>query len=127
MLRLPSDLEPWVDDFDEMHDAGAYALVLSRPPDVRDVWDRHFETRPDWFATFRDAETVAYVGGSSDLLSRLEDHRDGEVRTTVLTEVCEIERLQSVWFAGDEPFEVTEANLAAALRETRPSWYVHQR
>ena len=127
MLELPADLEPFADDFDQMHASGAYALVLDRPDDFHAAWRREFDAVPDWFTLARDASTLAYVGGSSDVLSRLEDHRDGEGRTTVLTRVCEIDRLQSVWFAKDEPWEVTEANLASALRETRPSWYVHQR
>ena len=126
-LSLPEDIEPYCEDTTDFHRPAAYALVLERPDDFTQAFDNAFDTRPDWFDRARTCDTLCYVGGTSDLLSRLEDHRDGEVRTTVLTEVCDIERLQTVWFAGNERYQQTEYRLAQTLQDDRPSWHVHQR
>jgi len=127
-LELPADLEPFVDDYDQMTTEGCYALLLDRPDNPAAAWDRHFDTRPEWFARFVGAEQVAYVGSGHDVLRRLEEHRDGEVRTTVLTEVCEIDGLHTVWFVGAEDTEqlrFEERKLARWLDRERPSWFVH--
>ena len=125
-LTLPSDLEPFVDSIDEIHREGAYALVLERPDDFGSAWDDRHDRRPGWFDAARTADTLCYVGGASDVLARLEDHRDGDVRTTVLTEVCDFDRLHTVWWADDDPYVVVEFRLAKMLMNERPRWYVRQ-
>lgn len=128
-LALPGDVEPHLTDgFDQLHDPAVYALKLYRPPDVGAAWDREFDTRPPWFEEFRDAGEVFYVGAASDLLHRLEDHRDGEVRTAALLRVCDIAALHAVfWFdSADRAFE-RESGIALMFQRERPDAFVHQR
>ena len=126
-LELPADVEVFGGP-DKWHDPAVYCLVLERPDDVADVWDRQFDHRAPWFEEFRDASAVWYVGAAADCLSRLEDHRDGEVRTTVLTEVCAIDSLRNVWWFedADRAFE-RESGIAVELQNHYPSVYVHSR
>lgn len=128
-LSLPEDLEPYVDDYDDLHSSGAYALELQRPVDLRERWQQHYDTEPDYWTRLVNADTVYYVGGTSDLLSRLEDHRDGEVRQTVLTRVCDIRRLHVAWVSSDAETatEIDEPRLARWLQESRPRSYCHTR
>lgn len=130
-LSLPADVEPHLGtdaDLSDFHRPGVYALRLSRPDDVADAWDREFDSRPAWFDRFAGASGVVYVGGAADVLARLEDHRDGEVRTTVLTRVCEIESLRNVWWFSDTDEAFTrESKLAIMLQNEYPDLFVHQR
>lgn len=130
-LELPADLEPYIQDYDELHSAGAYALILDRPQDLQAAWEQYYDERPDYWRALQDAATVYYVGGASDLLSRLEDHRNGEVRQTVLTRVCDIQGLQVAWVAEDgdaeKAREVLEPRMARWLARARPDSYVHSR
>lgn len=128
-LELPADAEPYVNDYDDLHNPAAYALKLGRPVDLQEAWNQHYDTHPDYWDRLVSAESVFYVGASSNLLSRLEDHRDGDVRSTVLTEVCEVVGLQTVWPAENkiEAFELAEPRLARWLQQERPRAYVHQR
>lgn len=127
-LNLPADLEPFVDDYDDLHDPGVYALILQRPADPAAAWDRAFDARPPWWDRFVAAETVAYVGASGDVLSRLEEHRDGAVRQATLLQVCAIDRLHTVWRCDSqqEAFD-REYTVASTLDRERPGWYVHSR
>ena len=129
-LELPADAEPFLRSEDEwLRRPAAYALELRKPYHFEAQWDRHFDTRPDdYWEELVAADEVIYVGGTKDLLGRLEDHRDGEVRQAVLLEVCAILSIRSVWWAdGDDPLLV-ERQLADALRaEEPPTTYVHQR
>jgi hypothetical protein len=127
MLTLPADLEPYADSIAAMHEPGAYALVLAQPDDLVAQWDARFDHRPGWVAEAADSDTVCYVGGSQDILSRLEDHREGSVRVPVLTRLCDIERLQTVVWADSDTYEHVEYNLAATLRDERPGWFIRQR
>lgn len=128
-LSLPQDLEPYVDGYGELHSPGAYCLCLSRPVDLQDRWERHYDMKPPYWDELVNSEKCVYVGGTSDLLSRLEDHRDGEVRQTALTQVCGIEKLQTVWVADSrgEAVNLREPQLARLLSEEHPEWFVHQR
>jgi predicted GIY-YIG superfamily endonuclease len=128
-LALPGDIERHLTEgFDQLHDPAVYCLTLLRPPDVGAAWDRHFETRPDWFEEFSDADRVLYVGAANDLLHRLEDHVDGEVRKAALLRVCDIGALRNVWWFedADRAFE-RESGIALTLQQEYPSAYVHQR
>lgn len=134
-LSLLEDLEPYVDDYDEMHASGVYALELERPASLADVWDQHYDTRPPYWSDLMQAEKCLYVGGASDLLSRLEDHRDNEdptkdtKRQTALTRVCEVRGLHTAWLADspEHAFEILEPRLARWLQSSHSSWYVHCR
>jgi len=126
-LLLPEAIEPYCESTTDYHKSGAYALALNRPSDFAEAWDQEYDHRPDWFDRARTAQTLCYVGGTSDLLSRLEDHKKGKVRTTTLTEICDIERLHTVWWADDERYQQTEYQLALTLQDEMPRWHVHQR
>ena len=126
-LSLPEELSPYTDG--DNSTPGAYALRLGRPLDLESAWEQHYDTRPPYWDQLMQADSVLYVGGTGDLLSRLEDHRDGDVRQTVLTKVCDVTGLQTAWPA-DNPtnaFELVEPRLARWLQQTRPSSYVHSR
>lgn len=128
-LELPGDLEPYIEEYDQLHSEGAYAIELSRPVNLEEVWHRHNETKPPYWDQLQRADRVLYVGASGDLLSRLEDHRDGDARTTVLTEVCDVVGLHTAWRAKspEHAREVLEPRLARWLQSSNPGWYCHTR
>lgn len=128
-LSLPEDLEPYVDDYDDLHSPGAYALELVRPVNLEEQWHRHNDEKPPYWRELTQGDRVFYVGGTGDLISRLEDHRNGDVRTTVLTEVCEIHGLQTVWVGEsyEHATEILEPQLHRMLQEEYAGSYVHQR
>jgi len=128
-LELPADLEPHLTaEWDQMRDPAVYALTLTRPDNIGEVWDETFDTRPEWFDEFRAADEVVYVGATNDALTRLEDHRDGEVRTAVLLRVCDIRGLRNLWWfeTADEAFQ-NESKLALWMQQQYPRYYVHSR
>jgi hypothetical protein len=128
-LELPADLEPYTNGLEDAHAPGAYCLLLSKPQDLEERWHQHNDTKPPYWDQLVDAPTVAYVGGTGDLLSRLEDHRNGDVRTTTLTEVCGIEKLHTAWVDSEATHarEILEPRVAGMLRREYPRWFVHQR
>jgi predicted GIY-YIG superfamily endonuclease len=128
-LELPSDLTQYTDGHEEIHSAGAYSLILQRPVDLRERWQHHYDTKPPYWNDLVQADSVFYVGATGDLLSRLEDHRNGGVRQTVLTRVCEVVGLQVAWVSesSERAFEVDEPRLARWLAKYRPDAYVHTR
>lgn len=126
-LELPSDLATFCDDEHGLRSPGAYALRLSKPDDPAAAWDRRVDVRPPWFEKFLAADEVFYVGQSRDLLARLEDHRDGDVRQVSLVAICDVVGLHTVWWADDTEPEAVEYNLAASLRRERPAAFVHSR
>jgi len=130
-LELPADIEPFLQD-DHQHErirsAAVYCLRLTRPDDLAAAWDRHFENRPEYWADLTDAEGVVYVGSAKDLLARLNDHANGEVRLTVLTEICEIDDLRNVWWVDDPDRRfIEESRIATMLQNQRPDLYTHSR
>ncbi|AFH21459.1 hypothetical protein OSG_eHP1_00145 [environmental Halophage eHP-1] len=130
-LQLPADAEPFIPkdgDLSDLSSAGVYCLTLDRPDDLAAAWDREYDHRPNYWDDLTHCTQVAYVGAAKDVLSRLEEHRDGAVRQTALTTVCGIDALRNIW-CFDSPsvaFE-RESRLALWLQNSRPSWYVHQR
>lgn len=130
-LELPADAEPFIPDGGDVTDLsepGVYCLTLSRPTNLEDAWNRQFDTRPEYWGDLTYCTQVAYVGAASDVLRRLEEHRDGNKRKAALLEVCEIDELRNIWWfdSTDTAFE-RESKLALWLQNSRPSWYVHQR
>lgn len=127
-LELPADLEPYISEYDEIHNPAVYALELGKPKNLSEAWDAAYERRPPYFQDLQEAPTVFYVGATSDALSRLEDHRDGEVRTTALTEVCQIRGLHTVWLFedADEAF-LRESQMARLLDREKEDAFVHSR
>lgn len=134
-LSLPEDLEPYTNGLEDAHSSGAYALELQRPIDLGERWQEHYDTKPDYWRELVNADQVYYVGGTGDLLNRLEDHRDNDhpdrdsKRSTVLTEVCGVARLQVAWVSADAPtaLGIDEPRLARWLSRSRPRAYVHTR
>jgi predicted GIY-YIG superfamily endonuclease len=128
---LPEDAEPFLTDamnFSRLRGPGCYALTLTRPDNLPEAWDAAFDHRPPYFEELQDADSVVYVGAASDVLGRLTDHKDGDKRLTVLTEVCEIDALRNIWWAdtAEEAFQ-EESKTALMLQNERPEMYVHQR
>ena len=131
-LSLPEDAEVFIPrdgDFDDLHGAGVYVLTLTKPDDLEAAWDAEFDSRPDYFDQLEDCEQCWYVGESGDVLSRLEDHRDGDVRVSVLMQVCEINTLRNIfWCDSKEEAKTEESKIAIMLQnEYGPSVYVHSR
>jgi len=127
-LSLPADLEPHADDYEQLTSPGVYALRLEKPdaPEwaIAETWD----VWPSWGDEFVACETPVYVGAASNVLARLEDHRDGEVRKAALLRICEIDGIHAVhWYKdADLAFE-REWQHAAKLQHERPEFYVHCR
>jgi len=126
-LSLPADLEPHGGP-DKWHNPAVYALRVSRPDDPAAAWDRQYDNRPPWWDEFIAADHVIYVGATGDCLSRLEDHRDGEVRQASLLKICEIDSLRNVWWY-DNPtraFE-RESGIALMMQHEYANLYIHSR
>jgi hypothetical protein len=129
MLELPADIEPFLRD-DHQHERirgpAVYCLTLTRPDDLAAAWDREFDHRPDYWDDLTDAGGVLYVGSAKDLLSRLNDHADGEVRQTILTTVCEIEKLRNIYWVDDpDRRRIVESNVGTMLQNEYPNLYIH--
>jgi len=130
-LSLPENAEPFIPDgepFDHLHEPAVYALTLTKPDDLKAAWDAEFDARPGYFEELQDASGVVYIGEAGDVLHRLEDHRNGEIRVGVLQRVFEIDSLRNIWFMpSKEQAEQEESNIAIMLQNERPELYVHFR
>lgn len=127
-LELPSDLTAFADgDVDPFNDPGVYVLRLSKPADPITAWDEEYDTRPKWFQSWVDADTVLYVGAASCVLSRLEDYKRGEVRPTALTRVSTPQELVNVhWYPSPEKAFLRESRHALRVeQETDSDTFVH--
>ena len=120
-LTLPSDLEKFTDDYTA---SGIYALDIQKPDNLEVEWDRRFEHRAAWFEEFAAAEHVVYVGAAKNLLSRLEDHRDGQVRQAILPSLAVDMTLRNVWLRPDMDTAMQdESRIAIRLRNHLPETY----
>lgn len=128
-LSLPADLEPYLTDgFEQMRQPAVYVLDLERPDNLAEKWDDRFETRPEWFPEFRDSSAVIYVGATSDVLRRLEEHRDGNVRRAVLCEICDVSGIRAIhWFQSQDRAFERESGIAISIQNANPSKYIHCR
>lgn len=129
-LSLPQDIEPHLPEGDDYSwtDPAVYALELTRPDDVESAWNAVFDHQPPYLEDLEQCSTVVYVGASTNLLSRLEDHHVGQVRLTALTSICEIDSLRNVWWFDDpqRAFE-RESGIAMTMQNEYPEMYVHSR
>jgi len=118
-LTLPSDLEPYTTDY---RTAAVYALDVTMPDDLAYQWDLRFEHRAEWFDQLQAADSVIYVGAAKNLIGRLEDHRDGQVRTAVLPSLATDKTLRNVWpkDSADDAFR-EESQVAIRLRNHLPA------
>lgn len=128
-LELPADIEPFLSDkYDDWTAPCVYALTLDKPDDLGDAWDRTFETRPDYFDVLDAKTAVVYIGATKNCIHRLEDHRDGDVRTAAPLEVCDIDELRNIWwFDTAEAAFNHESRLANWASRHYPDTYVHSR
>jgi len=103
---------------------GAYALRVDTPADRESVaraWLSEVDAALPHEAFARlSRERVAYVGGSKDVYSRLQDHGDAQVRQATFLEVFDAVDLLDVWPA-DDPFRA-ERRVAREL--SRDGWAV---
>jgi len=125
-LELPADLEAFADDYDQLTSAAVYALDCEIP-DLSTAWDRHYDVRPEWFDAADEKPNHIYVGAAKNVLQRLEEHRDGEIRKASLPRVADDVSLRNVWWYddADRAFE-RESNVAIRLRIHLPETFVHQ-
>lgn len=129
-LSLPEDAEPFLTDgmnFSRLRGAGVYCLVLDRPDDLEAAWDQAFDHRPPYFEELRNARQAVYIGAAKDVLARLTDHKDGEKRLTVLTEICDITELRNIWWTDPNRRFVVESQMQTMLQNEKPEWFVHSR
>lgn len=127
-LSLPEDIEPHLTSDNEWSDPGVYCLSLTVPSDVRERWESVFDTTPDYLDMVEQKAQTVYVGAAKNVLSRLEDHKEGKYRKAALLEVCEIDGLRNVWwFNTVERAFLKERTMADMVSAEHPSWYVHQR
>jgi predicted GIY-YIG superfamily endonuclease len=128
-LALPGDVEPFLtENFEQLRGPAVYALDVVKPDDVAAEWDRHFDARPEYMDELQSARDVLYVGATNDLLLRLEDHVEGDVRQSALLTVCDIVGVRDVvWFDdADRAFE-RENGIAMQLANELEHTYVHSR
>jgi hypothetical protein len=125
-LELPAAIEPHVGA--AYQQPAVYALELSTPSDFEARLARYYDHEPPWLSRAEAATRIIYVGASKRLLSRLEDHVDGDVRTVGLVGACEIDGLYDVWVFddADRAFE-RESGIAIDLQTDHPEWFVHSR
>ncbi len=128
-LSLPEDAEPFADNYSDLSGSGIYALDLSKPDGLAETWDAQFDERPAYWDELKQAESVVYVGAAKNVMGRLEDHRNKDVRIGVLQRVCEIEGVRNVWFcdSADQAFEKESAKAIELRNWLAPQTYVHQR
>ena len=122
------EVEAFAASFEQSRGPAIYALDLSKPDDLAAAWDKTFDSRPAYWDELQQARSVVYVGAAKNVMGRLEDHRDKEVRVGVLQRVCEIDGVRNVWFcdSADQAFE-RESGKAIELRNwLAPEIYVHQ-
>ncbi len=129
MISLPEDAEPFADDYSQLSGPAIYALNLSKPDNLTAAWDETFDERPAYWDELQQAESVVYVGAAKNVMGRLEDHRDKDVRIGVLQRVCAIDGLRNVWFcdSADQAFEKESAKAIELRNWLAPQTYVHQR
>jgi hypothetical protein len=130
-LELPADIGPFLQDHhahERIRGPAVYCLRLTRPDDLAAAWDTEFDHRPEYWDDLTDADGVLYVGSAKDLLSRLNDHADGEVRLTVLTTVCDIGGLRNVFWVDDpDRRRIEESQIATMMQNELAEMYVHSR
>lgn len=128
-LSLPADVEPFLtDEWAQLSGPGVYALDLRRPEDPAAAWDQHYDRRPPWWQSFVDSSHVIYVGASTNVLRRLEEHRDGRVRRASILRVCDVTDVRGVWWmdSAERAFE-REHGIAMSIQNAKPESYVHCR
>jgi len=127
-LTLPEDIEPHLPEGFEWSDPGVYSLYLKKPENVQEAWDNEFDNTPDYVDMLESKPTTVYVGAASNVMRRLEEHRDGDKRKAALLRICEIDGIHTIWwFDHKEQAFLKERTMADMLSQERPDWYVHQR
>jgi len=130
-LELPGCIEPHMTSdmaFERIRGPAVYVLQLDPPEGIYSAWDEHFEHRAPYLDEIDEVSEVLYVGAANDLLRRLNDHNDGEVRKAALLRVCDIESLHSVyWFDSAEQAFERESGIAKVIQNERGNTYVHSR
>jgi len=126
-LSLPADLEPYADSYDQLTNPAVYALQLEKPEDAEWALAGAFDAWPAWGEEFLAFSEILYVGAAKNALERLEQHRDGEFRPTLM-EVCEVARIVDLWWfdSAEAAFE-KESGIALEVAHEHSAAYVHYR
>jgi hypothetical protein len=128
---LSEALAPHVDADAESSDPGCYALAIAVPDEGHDEHARRwleagYGTVPPYLPQIVECEEVVYVGRSSNVRVRLEEHLAGRVRTASLPSVYDVKGIVGVrWGANDDHHERNYRDDLAA--ELGPNAYVHAR
>lgn len=93
---------------DEWGDPAVYGLACETPETLRILmmrWGGLYEVYPpkELIEAVDAGRRIVYVGATTDLLARLHDHVDAEVRVSGLLQVCPPTGLEAVW-PVDDPF-----------------------
>jgi predicted GIY-YIG superfamily endonuclease len=121
-LSIPEDIEPFLTDgYEQITEPGCYCLSLSGPhTDWGDVWD----SKPPWWER-AVSQPCYYVGATGNVRRRLEEHRDGEIRTASLVSICDIDGLEAV--AWREHAGEYEHRFGLQMEREHPEAFVHWR
>lgn len=130
-LSLPEDAEAFIptgEDLSILSTSGVYALRLTRPDDLAEVWERYNDHRPDYWEDLIDADGVVYVGAAKNVLQRLTQHKKGKIKKANVVQVCSIDSIRNIWWfdSTTRAFE-RESGLATAMQNEYPHFYVHSR
>ena len=128
---LSEALAEHVPDDGHATDPGVYALDIAVPDEGHESHARRwltsgYGTVPPFLPQLVACDKAVYVGRSSNVRARLEDHLEGRVRTASLPSVYEIRGIDSVeWGENSDTAERQYADELAV--QYGPDVYVHSR
>lgn len=110
-LELPADAEPFGRDWSR---SGVYVLRYSVPDNVHERAEHAFDHPPAWLDALFECDKCLYVGEGGNVMHRLEDHNNGDVRKTTLSRLgCEpIGVVNIIYKDSKEEAELAEWNTA---------------
>jgi len=128
---LSEALAPHVPTAGSASDPGCYALNIETPAGGHEtharVWlESGYEETPPYLQQIADASRVIYVGRSSNVRQRIQEHLDGDTRKATLPSVYEVFGICGVQWGTNT--DHAERSYADHFRESsRGDTYVHTR
>lgn len=127
-------IEPFIESLDEAHQRGVYVLRLSYPTGGREthnrLWLQDHDDVPNYLDAIIESNGILYVGSSSDVLNRLNQHLNDDLnRSTTISDTYPIHSVVNVDFYPDEDVDIThkEQQKTDALNDERSGMYIHSR